>query len=82
MSMSVDDLVASLNANHIGQEAIDLAALQVHTINLISPAPQCLSRVMAPQFSGAARADVVRASNFSLLCIFKLAQLVWKFKRD
>lgn len=29
MSMSVDDLVASLNANHIGQEAIDLAALQV-----------------------------------------------------
>ncbi|KAG1773777.1 hypothetical protein EDD22DRAFT_379 [Suillus occidentalis] len=28
MSMSVDDLVASLNANHIGQEAIDLAALQ------------------------------------------------------
>ncbi|KAG0700061.1 hypothetical protein DFH29DRAFT_650253 [Suillus ampliporus] len=28
MSMSVDDLVASLSANHIGQEAIDLAALQ------------------------------------------------------
>lgn len=42
MSMSVDDLVASLNANHIGQEAMDLAALQVHTINLISPAPQML----------------------------------------
>lgn len=29
MSISVDDLVASLNANHIGQEAIDLANLQV-----------------------------------------------------
>ncbi|KAI0772519.1 hypothetical protein BD413DRAFT_612659 [Trametes elegans] len=28
MSASVDDLVASLNANHIGQEAIELAALQ------------------------------------------------------
>lgn len=28
MSISVDDLVASLNANHIGQEAIDLANLQ------------------------------------------------------
>ncbi|KAI0352712.1 hypothetical protein OH77DRAFT_1523048 [Trametes cingulata] len=28
MSISVDDLVASLNANHIGQEAIELAALQ------------------------------------------------------
>ncbi|KAH7904739.1 hypothetical protein BJ138DRAFT_868457 [Hygrophoropsis aurantiaca] len=28
MSVSVDDLVASLSANHIGQEAIDLAALQ------------------------------------------------------
>ncbi|KAF8450926.1 hypothetical protein L210DRAFT_257981 [Boletus edulis BED1] len=30
MSLSVDDLVASLSANHIGQEAIDLAALQAH----------------------------------------------------
>lgn len=29
MSVSVDDLVASLSANHIGQEATDLAALQV-----------------------------------------------------
>ncbi|CAL1702041.1 unnamed protein product [Somion occarium] len=29
MSISVDDLVASLGANHIGQEAIDLAALQL-----------------------------------------------------
>ncbi|RPD62057.1 hypothetical protein L226DRAFT_523385 [Lentinus tigrinus ALCF2SS1-7] len=29
MSMSVDDLVASFNANHIGQEALELAALQV-----------------------------------------------------
>lgn len=31
MSASVDDLVASLSANHIGQEATDLAALQVYT---------------------------------------------------
>lgn len=29
MSVSVDDLVASFNSNHIGQEAIDLANLQV-----------------------------------------------------
>lgn len=29
MSISVDDLVASLSSNHIGQEAMDLAALQV-----------------------------------------------------
>lgn len=29
MSLSVDDLVASFNSNHIGQEAIDLANLQV-----------------------------------------------------
>ncbi|KIJ70370.1 hypothetical protein HYDPIDRAFT_23482 [Hydnomerulius pinastri MD-312] len=28
MSVSVEDLVASLSSNHIGQEAIDLAALQ------------------------------------------------------
>ena len=35
MSLSVEDLVASLNASHIGQEAIDLAALHVRTINVI-----------------------------------------------
>lgn len=29
MSISVDDLVASLSGSHIGQEAMDLAALQV-----------------------------------------------------
>jgi hypothetical protein len=29
MSISVDDLVATLSSNHIGQEAIDLASLQV-----------------------------------------------------
>lgn len=29
MSVTIDDLVASLSANHIGQEATDLAALQV-----------------------------------------------------
>lgn len=29
MSISVDDLVASFNGNHIGQEALDLATLQV-----------------------------------------------------
>lgn len=29
MSISVDDLVSSLSSSHIGQEAIDLAALQV-----------------------------------------------------
>jgi hypothetical protein len=69
MSVSVDDLVASLNANHIGQEAIDLAALQVRTMNLISPAPQMLICVVALQFSGAARADAICASNFTLLCI-------------
>lgn len=39
MSFTVDDLVSSLSTNHIGQEAIDLAALQVSylaTGNLIS----------------------------------------------
>ena len=35
MSFSVDDLVASLSGNHIGQEAIDLATLQVP----LSPVP-------------------------------------------
>ena len=29
MSISVDDLVASFNSSHIGQEQMDLAALQV-----------------------------------------------------
>ena len=29
MSISVDDLASSLSSSHIGQEAIDLAALQV-----------------------------------------------------
>lgn len=33
MSFTVDDLVASLSGNHIGQEAIDLAALQVPFIS-------------------------------------------------
>ena len=33
MSFSVDDLVTSLSGNHIGQEAIDLAALQVPFIS-------------------------------------------------
>lgn len=43
MSLSVDDLVSSLNASHIGQEAIDIAALQVRLFSsssspsLISP---------------------------------------------
>ncbi|KAF9246843.1 hypothetical protein BU15DRAFT_69704 [Melanogaster broomeanus] len=45
MSLSVDDLVASLSANHIGQEAMDLAALQAqlaqtllaHQLSLSSP---------------------------------------------
>ena len=36
MSVSIDDLVASLNSNHIGQEASDLANLQAspHTVFL------------------------------------------------
>ncbi|KAI0366425.1 hypothetical protein BV20DRAFT_1038383 [Pilatotrama ljubarskyi] len=38
MSISVDDLVASLNANHIGQEAIELAALQLSQ-TLSNPIP-------------------------------------------
>ena len=29
MSVSIDDLVSSFNSNHIGQEAMDLANLQV-----------------------------------------------------
>ncbi|KAG9317106.1 hypothetical protein JVU11DRAFT_1294 [Chiua virens] len=45
MSVSIDDLVASLSANHIGQEATDLAALQAqlaqtllaHQLSLSSP---------------------------------------------
>jgi hypothetical protein len=32
MSFSVDDLVASLSSHHIGQEAIDLANLQVRVL--------------------------------------------------
>lgn len=36
MSFSVDDLVASLSGNHIGQEAIDLATLQVPFISRLS----------------------------------------------
>jgi hypothetical protein len=32
MSMSVDDLVASLSGSHIGQEAMDLATLQVRLV--------------------------------------------------
>lgn len=34
MSYSVDDLVSSLNAAHVGQEACDLAALQVRYATL------------------------------------------------
>ncbi|KAG2071850.1 hypothetical protein BDR04DRAFT_1153870 [Suillus decipiens] len=46
MSVSVDDLVASLNANHIGQEAIDLAALQAQlaqTLFAHQISPSCAS---------------------------------------
>ncbi|KAH0839573.1 hypothetical protein J3R83DRAFT_488 [Lanmaoa asiatica] len=47
MSVSIDDLVASLSANHIGQEATDLAALQAqltqtlltHQLSLSPPPP-------------------------------------------
>lgn len=50
MSISVDDLVASLNANHIGQEAIELAALQV------CPTPLPISHHPPTQiFAGPAR---------------------------
>lgn len=35
MSLSVDDLVASFSSNHIGQEAIDLAALQAQLAQVI-----------------------------------------------
>ncbi|KAF7799084.1 hypothetical protein EIP86_010314 [Pleurotus ostreatoroseus] len=37
MSISVDDLVASLSSNHIGQEARDLAALQSQLQTLFYP---------------------------------------------
>jgi hypothetical protein len=33
MSISVEDLVASLSGSHIGQEAMDLATLQVPSLN-------------------------------------------------
>ena len=35
MSISVDDLVASMSSNHIGQEAMDLAALQVSSLHAL-----------------------------------------------
>lgn len=38
MSFSVDDLVASLGASHIGQEAMDLAALQAQLAATLFPA--------------------------------------------
>ena len=46
MSVSVDDLVASLSANHIGQEATDLAALQVY--NFIYPTPLTVVFISLP----------------------------------
>ncbi|KAJ3734547.1 hypothetical protein DFJ43DRAFT_133577 [Lentinula guzmanii] len=37
MSLSVDDLVSSLSSNHIGQEALDLAALQAQLAQTLFP---------------------------------------------
>ena len=53
MSLSVDDLVASLSASHIGQEATDLAALQVYIL-FICPAQVLITPALSP---GPARAD-------------------------
>ncbi|KAI0079758.1 hypothetical protein K474DRAFT_1658854 [Panus rudis PR-1116 ss-1] len=51
MSITVDDLVSSLRSSHIGQEAIDLARLQVSSINLpfaIGTAVDCVPTPMHP----------------------------------
>ncbi|KAJ3811283.1 hypothetical protein F5876DRAFT_64912 [Lentinula aff. lateritia] len=39
MSLSVDDLVSSLSSSHIGQEALDLAALQAQLAQTLFPQP-------------------------------------------
>jgi hypothetical protein len=36
MSVSVDDLISSFSSNHISQEALDIAALQVHSPLIIT----------------------------------------------
>ena len=43
MSVSVDDLVACFNSSHIGQEAMDLAALQVRISPPLPPTYPVLS---------------------------------------
>jgi len=56
MSFTVDDLVSSLSSSHIGQEAMDLAALQVHCPpsphNHANPFPQ--AQLSATLFSSTA----------------------------
>jgi len=39
MSVSIDDLVSSLSASHVSQEAMDIATLQVFTLFLSPPLP-------------------------------------------
>ncbi|KAG1739885.1 uncharacterized protein EDB91DRAFT_1082259 [Suillus paluster] len=63
MSMSVDDLVASLNANHIGQEAIDLAALQAQlaqTLFAHQISPSCASSSSSYSYATAQNANASR----------------------
>ena len=59
MSLSVDDLVASMSSNHIGQEAMDLAALQVSSTPLLIHALVSLTR----RHSGTTQANVVQPAH-------------------
>ncbi|KAF8556287.1 hypothetical protein OG21DRAFT_676294 [Imleria badia] len=67
MSLSVDDLVASLSASHIGQEATDLAALQVCPFHLPHTAlRRSLSRSLLPLSLQAQLAQTLLTHQLSL----------------
>ncbi|KII96039.1 hypothetical protein PLICRDRAFT_237035 [Plicaturopsis crispa FD-325 SS-3] len=48
MSISVEDLVASLSSNHIGQEALDLAALQAQLAQTLFAQPSSSAQQQQP----------------------------------
>ncbi|KAI1793033.1 hypothetical protein LXA43DRAFT_304579 [Ganoderma leucocontextum] len=72
---SVDDLVASLNANHIGQEAMELAALQAQLQQTLLA--QQMSSHMSPGATrgGPLNSPVLRAPSASIS--LDPAEVVW-----
>ncbi|TRM68583.1 hypothetical protein BD626DRAFT_565407 [Schizophyllum amplum] len=67
MSMSVDDLVSSFASSHIGQEAIDLAALQAQLAQVLFGQPNVEAAPVPAQYTQRCNTPIQRtpSSSFS-----------------